>query len=69
MNPDKTDKRIPALLERNARASSTAIGREIGLSRTAVQDRITRMEAGGIIQGYHVVSSQEAAGLVKALIS
>lgn len=68
MDLDRTDRRIIALLERNARMTAAAIGREIGLSRTAVQDRITRMESDGIIQGYRVVASDETAGLVRALI-
>jgi Lrp/AsnC family leucine-responsive transcriptional regulator len=68
VHQDRTDRRIIALLERNARMTAAAIGREIGLSRTAVQDRITRMESDGIIQGYRVVASNETAGLVRALI-
>ncbi|MER9643221.1 Lrp/AsnC family transcriptional regulator [Mesorhizobium sp. M0239] len=47
---------------------AAAIGREIGLSRTAVQDHITRMEAGGVIEGYRVVASDQATLVVKALI-
>lgn len=47
MQLDKTNKRILALLEKNARMSAAAIGREIGLSRPAVQDRIAAMEQGG----------------------
>lgn len=65
---DRTDKRILALLEKNARMTAAAIGREIGLSRTAVQDRISRMEADGTIQGYRVVAADNSAGLVRALI-
>ncbi len=68
MDRDRTDKRILALLEKNARMTAAAIGREIGLSRTAVQDRITRMEATGVIQGYRVVASHYGAGVVRALI-
>lgn len=68
MDRDRTDKRILALLERNARMTAAAIGREIGLSRTAVQDRITRMESEGVIAGYRIAVSQTGAGLVRALI-
>lgn len=68
MDRDRTDKRILALLEKNARMTAAAIGREIGLSRTAVQDRISRMEADGTIQGYRVVAADNSAGLVRALI-
>ena len=41
---DHTDQKILAALARNARLSFAALGREIGLSRTAVQDRVGRLE-------------------------
>ncbi|WP_288252597.1 Lrp/AsnC family transcriptional regulator [uncultured Hydrogenophaga sp.] len=68
MERDRTDKRILALLEKNARLTAAAIGREIGLSRTAVQDRIARLEAQGVIQGYRAVLSAPGAGTLRALI-
>jgi Lrp/AsnC family leucine-responsive transcriptional regulator len=68
MERDRTDKRILALLEKNARMSAAAIGREIGLSRTAVQDRISRMEANGAIQGYRAVSADDGLAMARALI-
>lgn len=49
---DLTDKRILAALERNARISAAELGHSIGLSRTAMQDRITRLETRGVITGY-----------------
>ncbi|CAL75314.1 putative Transcriptional regulator, AsnC/Lrp family [Bradyrhizobium sp. ORS 278] len=67
MDIDRTNKRILALLEQNARLSATAIGREIGLSRPAVQERILAMEQSGIIQGYHATTG-EAAGLTRAVL-
>ncbi|MEQ1954961.1 Lrp/AsnC family transcriptional regulator [Mesorhizobium sp. CN2-181] len=68
MERDRTDKRILALLEKNARMSAAAIGREIGLSRTAVQDRISRMEANGAIQGYRAVSTDDGLAMARAMI-
>lgn len=68
MERDRTDKRILALLEKNARLPAAAIGREIGLSRTAVQDRISRMEADGAIEGYRAVASKDGIGITRALI-
>jgi Lrp/AsnC family leucine-responsive transcriptional regulator len=68
MERDRTDKRILALLEKNARMTASAIGREIGLSRTAVQDRMARMETDGVIRGYQVVASDAGAGLARALL-
>lgn len=40
-------------LQKNARLSTTEIGRRVGLSAPAVADRIEKMEECGIIQGYH----------------
>lgn len=68
MERDRTDKRILALLERNARLSAAAIGREIGLSRTAVQDRMSRMEADGAICGYRAIAAADGIGIARALI-
>lgn len=67
MQLDKTNKRILALLEKNARMSATAIGKKIGLSRPAVQDRIAAMEHGGVIRGYHA-ATDDAAGLIRAVL-
>lgn len=65
---DKTDKRILAVLERNARTSATEIGRQIGLSRTAVQDRISKLEASGVIEGYAVQISAPPAEMIRAVL-
>ena len=67
MTIDRSNKRILSLLEQNARLSAAAIGREIGLSRPAVQDRIAVMEQKGIIQGYHA-ETDERGGLVRAVL-
>lgn len=49
---DKFDQQIITRLKQNARESLAAIGRDIGLSRSAVAERIQRLEARGIIRGY-----------------
>ena len=67
MQIDKTNKRILSLLEKNARMSATAIGKEIGLSRPAVQDRIAAMEQEGVIKGYHA-ATDDAANLIQAVL-
>ncbi len=68
MTLDRTNLHILALLERNARLSSAAIGREIGLSRTAVQDRIAKMERDNVIAGYRAVINCEADQSVRAVV-
>lgn len=65
---DRTDKRILGLLGKNARMSFAALGREIGLSRTAVQDRVTRLEAAGVIRSYDTNFSMHDAGMISALL-
>lgn len=65
---DQTDKRILALLDRNARISFAALGREISLSRTAVQDRVAKLEADGVIKGYHADYATEQSRLIHAML-
>jgi len=51
---DAIDRKLIARLEVDARASATALARDVGLSRTAVQERMARLEREGIILGYTV---------------
>ena len=51
---DKTDKKLLQLLKQNARASTTSLAGEVGLSRSTTQDRIRRLEQKGIIAGYTI---------------
>lgn len=68
MELDSFNQHILALLQKNARQSATDIGRTIGLSRTAVQDRIKKLEQKGVIQGYRVVLDNSIHESVKAII-
>lgn len=68
MMVDRTDKRILAMLEQNARISFAALGREIGLSRTAVQDRVAKLETNGVINGYNADFSLDQSGLIRAML-
>ena len=67
MDIDRTNKRILALLRKDGRMSAAAIGRTIGLSRPAVQERISLMERSGLILGYHA-DVAETLGLVSAVL-
>ncbi len=49
---DKFDHAILDLLTQNARQSVAAIGNSVGLSRTAVNDRIRKLEDKGVIRRY-----------------
>lgn len=66
MQPDETDKALLALLEGNARLSTVALARRVGLSRTTVQSRIERMERAGLIAGYTTVIPAHEADAVRA---
>jgi Lrp/AsnC family transcriptional regulator, leucine-responsive regulatory protein len=68
MTLDRTNLRILALLEQNARLSSAAIGREIGLSRPAVQDRIAKLERDNVITGYRAEIAPEVDQIVRAVV-
>ena len=59
MTIDPTDQRILALLREDARASTSKLGRKLGLSRTTVQSRIERMVERGIVAGFTVRLSDE----------
>lgn len=50
---DDTDKRILRLLHRDARVANAAIARAVGLAPSAVFQRIRKLEAAGVIRGYH----------------
>lgn len=51
---DTTDQKLINLLKNNGRESTTALARHLGLSRSTVQDRISRLEDRGIIAGYTI---------------
>jgi DNA-binding Lrp family transcriptional regulator len=64
---DDTDRRLLALLRDNARAPTAELARKLGLSRTTVQNRLTRLERSRAIAGYTVTVPPEAeAALVRA---
>ncbi len=52
---ESTDRRILGLLARDGRMSYTDIGRETGLSTSAAQQRVRRLEQRGVITGYRAL--------------
>lgn len=52
---DLVDRRLVSLLQANARESTANLGRKLGIARTTVQERITRLQRNGTISGYSVV--------------
>lgn len=59
---DAIDARLLELLSEDGRAPMATLGRRVGLSRTATLARVRRMEAQGIIRGYHADIESEGAG-------
>ncbi len=65
MSPmEKLDRRILALLARDGRMSYTDIGKETGLSTSAAQQRVRRLEQRGLIKGYHARLDAGQLGLL-----
>ena len=61
---EKLDRRILALLARDGRMSYTDIGKETGLSTSAAQQRVRRLEQRGVIKGYTAVLDSAELGLM-----
>lgn len=51
---DKTDLQILKILQKKARIPNVEVARTIGMAPSAVLERIKKLEARGIIQGYEV---------------
>jgi len=60
---EETNRKILALLASDGRLSFTELARHTGLSVSAVQQRVRRLEERGVIRGYSAVIGPAAAGL------
>src|SRR5256885_1234973 len=58
---DDTDRKMIALLRANARTPTAALARSLGLSRSAVQERLRRLERDQVIRGYTLTLGDDAA--------
>lgn len=58
---DDLDRRILRELQRNAREATSTIAARLGVARSTVHERMTRMERDGTIAGYSVVLTQSPA--------
>ena len=61
--PVDVDRELLAALARDGRASYTDLAERVGLSVSAVHQRVRRLEQRGIIRGYGARVSYEALGL------
>ena len=58
---DDLDRQLLSLLQANAREPVSALARALGVARSTVHERITRLERTGVIEGYSVVLAQSPA--------
>ena len=67
---DDRDRDIIDALRRDARATYADIGQRVGLSASAVHDRVRKLEQQGVILAYRAVVDPEAVGfMITALIA
>ncbi|WP_372748293.1 Lrp/AsnC family transcriptional regulator [Litorivivens sp.] len=59
---DEIDRRMIALLQKNARESLAELSRQLGVSRSTLKDRLKRLEQKGIIEGYSLTLNREFKG-------
>ena len=60
---EETNRQIVALLARDGRMSFTELARQTGLSVSAAQQRVRRLERQGVIKGYAALIDSGDAGL------
>jgi Lrp/AsnC family transcriptional regulator, leucine-responsive regulatory protein len=66
---DAVDRKLIEALRANARATYAVLARHVGLSAPAVHDRVGKLEAAGVITGYHAAVEPATLGLgVSALV-
>lgn len=67
---DERDLAIVRALQEDGRATYSEVARSVGLSASAVHERVRKLEQAGVIRGYRAVVDHEAVGLfVTALIA
>jgi Lrp/AsnC family leucine-responsive transcriptional regulator len=59
---DSVDRQLLDALRANARATYAELARVVGLSAPAVHERVAKLEAAGVITGYHAAVAPESLG-------
>jgi Lrp/AsnC family transcriptional regulator, leucine-responsive regulatory protein len=59
---DAVDRKLLDALRANARATYAELARTVGLSAPAAHERVAKLEAAGVITGYHAAVKPEAVG-------
>ncbi len=60
---DEKDRRILALVQRDAKLAQAEIARRVGLSPAAVNERLRKLENGGFVRRYVAVVDPKAVGM------
>ncbi len=60
---DDKDRKILDLLRQDARLPLKALAAKVGLARSSLRDRLSRLEADGIIRGYRAEIATPVAGV------
>jgi Lrp/AsnC family leucine-responsive transcriptional regulator len=60
---DEIDHRLLALLQKDDQLSLADLGKQVGLSPSSVNERIKRLGARGVIEGFHAHVHPDALGL------
>lgn len=63
---DGIDRRIVAELQEDARLTRSELGKRVGLSPSAVGDRLRRLEETGVVRGYRAELDPRALGFPMA---
>jgi Lrp/AsnC family leucine-responsive transcriptional regulator len=62
-NLDEVDWQILSILQQSARISFKELGQQIGMTGTAIAERVRKLEDEGIIEGYTIKLNREKIGL------
>lgn len=65
---DDKDRLLITLLRRDARRPIVALARDLGLSRSATQERLAKLQASGAIRGFTLVEDEGQAGRQSAYL-
>jgi Lrp/AsnC family leucine-responsive transcriptional regulator len=65
---DATNRELLAAVQAEGRLSLAALGRRVGLSPSAVGERLARLEDAGVITGYHASIDPRALGFTVAAV-
>jgi DNA-binding Lrp family transcriptional regulator len=70
MNYDEIDRKILEILDHNGRTKFTEIAKSIQRTEGTVRNRVRRLQAKGVIQGFRVITSPENLGYgIQAIIT